>query len=186
MILPLFVRLSLTPALQRPARGLRIAAAVFVVAGFAPSAIALVEAVRTRPPVFAAISYGRALRSVMDRLHVAGPVATLSPQLIAPAGRPIDPRFATGPFFFRSNGLLSPDDERRFVLLSRSAAAAQLAQNAPAAIVTGGEAQWTSGDPALDAALAAVAQRQGWTGIAVPGTPFTLFLPPERRPASFS
>lgn len=181
MILPLFVRLSLTPALRRPPRGLRIAAAVFVVAGLVPSTIALVEAVRTRPPVFAAIAYGRALRSVMDRLHVVGPVATLSPQLIAPAGRPIDPRFATGPFFFRSDGLLSPDDERRFVLVGRANAAAQLSRRPPAAIVTGGEAGWTSGDDRLDAALAAAARRQGWTAVAVPATPFTVFLPPSRR-----
>ncbi|MCM8732525.1 DUF2029 domain-containing protein [Hephaestia sp. GCM10023244] len=181
MILPLFVRLSLTPTLQRPARGLRIAAAVFVVAGLVPSTIALVEAVRTRPPVFAAIAYSGALRSTMDRLHVTGPIATLSPQLIAPTERPIDPRFATGPFFFRSNGLLSSDDERRFTLISRANAAAQLWRCPPAAIVTGGEAGWTSGDYRLDAALAAIARRQGWTATAVPATPFTLFLPPSHR-----
>lgn len=187
MMLPLFVRASLVPAFCRPATGLRIAGAVFVVAGLVPSALALVAAVRTKPPMLAAIHIGRALRSTMDRLHVAGPVATLSPQLVAAAGRPIDPRFATGPFFFRSSGLLPEDQERRFVLVGQADAAAQLSRRPPAAIVTGGEANWTSGDERLDAVLANIASRQGWTPVTVPASPLTLYLPPSparRQPAA--
>lgn len=186
MMLPLFVRASLVPAFCRPATGLRIAGALFVVAGLFPSALALIAAIRTKPPMLAAIDTGCTLRSTMDRLHVAGPVATLSPQLVAAAGRPIDPRFATGPFFFRSTGLLAEDEERRFVLIGRKNAAAQLSQSPPAAIVTGGEANWTSGSDRLDAVLANIAKRQGWTPVAVPASPLMLYLPPSpsrRQPA---
>lgn len=183
MLLPLFVRVSLATRLQKPGKRLGVAMAIFAATGLAPSLLAVADAVRTKPPLLAAIADGRALRETMDRRHITGPVASLSPQLVAATGRPLDPRFATGPFFFRSSGLLSPEDERRFVLLSRATAAAQLAQNAPAAIVIGGESQWTSGDALLDAALAAAAQRQGWTRVMVPQTPFTLFLPPQVRSA---
>ncbi|MGN6269224.1 MAG: ArnT family glycosyltransferase [Sphingomonas sp.] len=176
MLPPLFVRLSLFATIVRPPRGLAAAATLFVVAGIAPSLLALIAASRSGLPLLAAIDDGRALRTAMDRYHVAGPVATLSPQFVPATGRPIDPRFAAGPFFFRSTGLLSAADERRFALVGRATAAAQFEARPPAAIVTGGEGPWTSGDAALDGALAEIAQAQGWRAVAVPGTPFTLHV----------
>jgi hypothetical protein len=181
MLPPLFVRTSrLWPALWSSLRA-RAAVIVFTVAGLAPSLIVLATAMLSGWPLPAAIAEGRALRRAMDRLHVAGPVATLSPQFVPATGRPIDPRFAAGPFFFRSAGLLSAADERRFVLLSRATVAAQFRVHPPAAIVTGGESERTSGDPRLDAALSAVAEAQGWRAIAVPGTPFTLHVDTPQR-----
>jgi 4-amino-4-deoxy-L-arabinose transferase-like glycosyltransferase len=176
MLPPLFVRLSLLATIVRPPRGLAAAATLFVVAGIAPSLLALIAASHSGLPLLAAIDDGRALRTAMDRYHVAGPVATLSPQFVPATERPIDPRFAAGPFFFRSTGLLSTADERRFVLVGRATAAAQLEARPPTAIVTGGEGPWTSGDAALDGALAEIAQAQGWRAVAVPGTPFTLHV----------
>ena len=46
-----------------------------------------------------------------------------------------------------------------------------------AAILTGGEGAWTSGDPTLDVVLAGWAQRNGWRKILVPGGRFTLYAP---------
>lgn len=180
MLVPLFVRLSIMPTLASPAKGLRLAIGVFSVAGIVPSLVAVAMAVSSGPPLVTALEDGRALKAAMDRLGVNGLVATLSPQLVAATGRPIDPRFAAGPFFFRSAGLLSPADERRFTLIGHSAAAAQLAERPPAAILVGGEGAWTSGDPHLDAAMARIAQRRGWRGVAVTGTPLTLYLPDRR------
>ncbi|MGN6279924.1 MAG: ArnT family glycosyltransferase [Sphingomonas sp.] len=180
MLVPLFVRLSIVPAIASPAKALRIAAAIFVAAGVAPSLVALAMAISSGPPLVTAIEDGRALEATMDRLGVTGPIATLSPQLVAATGRPIDPRFAAGPFFFRSTGLLSPGDERRFALLGHASAAAQIAEHPPAAILVGGEGAWTSGDPHLDGAMAMIARQRGWRGIAVTGTPLTLYLPDPR------
>jgi hypothetical protein len=181
MLPPLFVRVSGLQALKRPSRRLRIAAAIFVIAGLAPSLVTLGTATLTGWPLLAAIKDGRALRVAMDREQVAGPIATLSPQFVPATGRPIDPRFATGPFFFRSAGLLSAADERRFGLVSRANVAAQLSAHPPAAILTGGEGPWTSGDAGLDAALAEAARAQGWQAVPVPGTRFLLYVA-SRRP----
>lgn len=176
MLPPLFVRVSrISPFLWSSVRG-RLVAAIVIAAGLAPSCVTLMTATLWGWPLLGAIEDGRALRGEMDRRHVAGPIATLSPQFVPATGRPIDPRFATGPFFFRSTGLLSIADERRFVLINRATAGAQLASRPPAAIVTGGEGGWTSGDSGLDAGLSAIADAQGWQGIAVPGTPFTLYV----------
>jgi hypothetical protein len=173
---PLFVRASWTlPRLWVSIRG-RAATGLFITAGLAPSLVTLGAAILSGWPLLAAVKDGRALRDAMDRLHVVGPIATLSPQFVPATGRPIDARFATGPFFFRSAGLLSPADERRFALVSRATAADQFTLHPPAAIVTGGEGLWTSGDPELDAALSAVARAQGWRAVTVPGTPFTLYI----------
>ena len=183
MLPPLFVRLSLVPALAMPGRSLRAAALVFAVAGLAPSAVTLAKAIDTGPPLLTAMRDGAALRTALDRAGVAGPVATLAPQFVPATGRPIDPRFAAGPFYFRSTGLLSPTVARAFVLLDRSAALAQLSAAPPAAIVTGGEGGWTSGDARLDASLVASAGT-GWRATAVAGTPFTLYVrPPAAAPA---
>jgi len=179
MLPPLFVRASLLAAMVRPPRWLRASTAIFVAAGLAPSLLALVAAARSGLPLLGAIDDGRALRVAMDRQHVAGPVATLSPQFVPATGRPIDPRFAAGPFFFRSTGLLSAADERRFALVSRETAAGQLAAQPPGAIVTGGEGPWTSGDAALDTALGDIARAQGWQATRVSDTPFTLYSRPR-------
>lgn len=176
MLPPLFVRAAqIVPVLWSSIRG-RVAAAIFIAAGLAPSLVTLVAAMLSGWPLLTAIKDGRALRAEMDRLHIDGPIATLSPQFVPATGRPIDPRFATGPFFFRSTGLLSSADERRFALVSRATVAAQFALRPPAAIITGGEGAWTSGDPELDVTLSAVAQAQDWQAVTVPGTPFTLYI----------
>ncbi|TPG21718.1 hypothetical protein EAH87_04535 [Sphingomonas koreensis] len=175
MLPPLFVRASPTIArLWSSIRG-RVAAGLFIAAGLAPSLVTLGIAVHSGWPLLVATRDGRALRDAMDRLHVVGPIATLSPQFVPATGRPIDPRFATGPFFFRSTGLLSAADERRFALVSRATIAAQFTRHPPAAVVTGGKDSWTSGDPGLDTSLSVAAHAQGWQAVTVPGTPFTLY-----------
>jgi hypothetical protein len=179
MLPPLFVRAAWILSHWCSSDRGRLVAGIFIAAGLAPSLLTVGGATVSGWPLLAAIRDGHALRSAMDRLNVAGPIATLSPQFVPATGRPIDPRFATGPFYFRSTGLLSALDERRFALISRATVAAQLDARPPAAIVTGGEGLWTSGDPSLDAALSAAARALGWRATGVPDTRFTLYVRPR-------
>ncbi|TPG15741.1 DUF2029 domain-containing protein [Sphingomonas oligophenolica] len=168
---PLFVALALVWTRQPPARWLRVAMAVFVGAGLAPSLIAIASG----GGMVTAIRDGTAIRTAMDRAGATGAVATLSPAFVPATARAIDPRFATGPFYFRSRGLLSPADERALTLVSRDrAAAAPL----PPTVLTGGEGPWTSGDAALDQLLADRARGAGYRKVAVPGDRFTLWIEP--------
>lgn len=138
MLVPLFVRLGLVWQVRPPARGWRIAAAVFACAGLAPS----VEAVAKGGNLGEGLAVARALRD-----HKG--VATLSPQLLS---RPPDRRFATGPFYFRSRTLLTAPEERALHLISRSRLE-ELTADPPVYVLIGGEGQWSSGDDTLDAGL---------------------------------
>jgi hypothetical protein len=138
MLPPLFVRLALLWERRPPARWERIAFAVFFFAGLAPS---VESAVLTA-------EHGAA----MDQQGVSGMVATLSPQYVAATGRAIDPRFAAGPFYFRSHDLLDPASERTLNLVSaKTLDGAAL----PNAVLVGGDADAEGGDAALEAKLAA-------------------------------
>ncbi|RZM09241.1 MAG: hypothetical protein EOP68_09840 [Sphingomonas sp.] len=93
---------------------------------------------------------GAALGRVLGAAQLDGPVATLSPEMLPMTGRLPDPRFAAGPFYFRSHALLDPAAERRLHVVSRDRAAF-----APGTVIlTGGESAATAGDPALDSAMA--------------------------------
>lgn len=162
---PLFVLL----ALRRPrARGWRIGFALFAAAGLAPS----MAAVSGRPGMTAALLETEALASVSG---LSG-VATLAPQFLPRFAR-ADPRFATGPFYFRSRGLLAADAERRLVLVSRARLAAAFAARPPAAVIVGGEGVWTSGDPSLDGDLERWALTRGWRREPLPASRLRVYRP---------
>jgi len=174
MLPALFVRLALVWHAHPPGKAMRIAAAVFACAGLAPT----IEAVANgRIPMLDAIRDASAVRETLDREHVTGPVATLSPQFLP--GRAIDPRFATGPFYFRSTALLNAGQERQLRLVSH-ARIALLGQ--PPAILTGGEGAWSGGDDRIDAALATYAIREGYRAVPVPDTRFTLYVARRASP----
>lgn len=152
MLPPLFIWLAASWQARPPGRLMRVAFVVFACAGLAPSIEALAKGGGMREAV--------AETAALRRVAVAGPVATLSPQFL-PASMTIDPRFATGPFYFRSQGLIPRWLEGSYTLVSRD----NLAHNfdvpvtgrsdygPPAAILVGGEGKWTSGDDALDRVL---------------------------------
>ncbi|RZM32053.1 MAG: DUF2029 domain-containing protein, partial [Sphingomonas sp.] len=168
MLPALFVRLALVWHAHPPGKAMRIAAVAFACAGLAPT----IEAVASgRIPMLDAMRDASAVRQTLDREHVAGPVATLSPQFLP--GRAIDPRFATGPFYFRSTALLNAGQERQLRLVSH---ARMHLLGQPPAILTGGEGTWSSGDDRIDAALATYAIREGYRAVPVPDTRFTLYV----------
>ena len=155
MLPPLFVRLARAWAVRPPGGGVRIGVAVFAAAGLAPSATALAMAARTGLPMSQAMRDGEAAGRALDDAGAFGPVATLSPQFLAAARRLPDPRFATGPFYFRSRDLLTEEQERRFHLISADRLDGAIL---PATVLLGGEAGWAAGDPALDERLARAAR----------------------------
>ncbi len=170
----LFVRLSLIPP---PSRAWRIAFAVFAAAGIAPSIAALADS--DGLSLTQALRGGRAVGRVLDQHGLAGPIATLSPQILPAANRQPDPAFATGPFYFRSTKLLDATQEHALHLISR----ARMKLDG-STILTGGEGPATSGDASLDQALATAARDAGYEPIPIPGTRFTAFTPPAHTPAS--
>ncbi|RDE04541.1 DUF2029 domain-containing protein [Sphingomonas aracearum] len=155
---PLFVQLALWWQARPPSRAVRVAVVVFAVAGLAPSAEALVRGAAA-PPLAVALADTRAVARAATGLD--GLVVTLSPQFLAGSSTLPDPRFATGPFYFRSHGLLGPDEETRARLVSQDRLDAALVIR-PAAVLAGGEGAWTSGDPALDAAVERWAAAHGY------------------------
>ena len=172
---PLFVRLALVWQRQPPGRGARIAAVIFAIGGLAPSVESVIKATRGIPMI-TVIDQGRALGRVFTEAGGNGPVATLSPQLLPAARLDIDPRFAPGPFYFRSLALLNDVHERRFHLVSRH----RLDAAAPLhAILVGGEAPWMAGETSDDAPLIAYARARHWRRIDVQGGRLTLYLPPR-------
>jgi len=169
---PLFVRLALMWERSPPGRWERIAFVTFFCAGLAPSVEASVLTALHGAPMTNAMTDGARLRAMLDQQGVTGAVATLSPQYVAATGRPIDSRFAAGPFYFRSHDLLDAASERKLNLLSaRNLDAAAL----PQAVLVGGDADAEGGDAALEARLAAVAAPRA-VGIASLNGRFKLYV----------
>lgn len=172
---PLLIRLALVWHRVSPGRGTRIAAVIFAIGGLAPSVEAGLRA-QSGVPMAAVIEQGRALRRIFAAAGGMGPVATLSPQLLPAAGLMIDPRFAPGPFYFRSLNLLDARHERQFHLISRN----RIETAAPLhAILTGGEGAWMAGEAGDDQPLIDYAVAHHWRRFAVPGGQLTLYLPPR-------
>lgn len=167
---PLFVMLAAGWAARPPGMALRAAFTAFALVGVAPTVLALAAG---RPAMLAAVRDGQAIRAAMDRARVAGPVATLSPQFLPATDRLPDARFATGPFFFRSRALALPASPTDLRLVSRGYIACALL---PPAVLIGGEGAWTSGDDGLDRVLERAVASRGYRRIAVPGTPFRLWV----------
>ena len=162
MLPPLFVRAAQLWRRRPPMRLERIVGVVLVCAGLAPSAAAITGG---ESPIAGAMRQSRAVAAALARTGAGhGEVATLSPQFLPGAGLVPDPRFAAGPFFFRSSGLLSPRAEESLHLVSRARiAAAPL----PAIVLVGGEGRWTSGDGQLDAVMEQAARTRGYRPVAV-------------------
>ena len=179
MLPPLFVRLAIGWQSVWPGRQARMALVVFACAGLAPSIEAVVRAL-PGVPMIAAMRQGAAIRAAMDGAMdgagVTGRVATLSPQFLPATGRLPDARFATGPFYFRSHGLLDANGEQAVRVIGKDTLGIHF-RDPPAAILIGGEGTWTSGDPGLDRVLAGWAERNGWRAIPVTGGRFTVFVP---------
>ncbi len=151
---PLFVRLALLWETSPPGRWERIAFVTFFCAGLAPSVEATVLTALHGAPMINAARDGAAIARALDESGVEGNVATLAPQYVPATGRPIDPRFAAGPFYFRSHDLLDAVSEQKLNLIS---AARVTPESLPDIVLVGGDADAEGGDAALEAKLEAAA-----------------------------
>lgn len=104
-------------------------------------------------PLVAAEQRAHALGAELARRGVVGPVASLSPQYVADSGAALDPRFATGPFVFRSGAVLTGPQARSLGVATPTAVPTMFAEQPPAAILTGYEPSWRPGVPSPEAPL---------------------------------
>ncbi len=179
MLPPLFVRLAQLWDERPPSTAVRIAAALFAAVGITPSLIGAAQG----PGLLTASRESRAIRAALDRARETGPVATLAPEFLPATYRLPDPRFATGPFYFRSHALLDTPAESRASLVSEDRLATGLAIR-PEAVLVGGEGRWTGGDPALDAVLERWAVSHGYRPVPVESSRFRLYIDPRAQAAT--
>jgi hypothetical protein len=106
-------------------------------------------------------SLGAALRAQ----HVQGPIATLATQYVPDAEADIDPRFAAGPFLYRTRRFVSAEQAREWRIVTRDEAGT-LAERPPAAIVTG---NYPDVQPAQEMELARQAAALGHVPVARAG-----------------
>jgi hypothetical protein len=122
-----------------------------------------------------------AMRVLMDRHGVTGAVAGLNPELFADAGRSVDPRFVTGPFLFRTIGLMSVEQARRWKVLSRDNLHL-LKAAPPAAIVVTSKNERYKGSAFLRRKVLAAALAAGFTPVGATGGMILMIRKP--RPAN--
>ncbi len=108
-------------------------------AGYVLGDAALGLAHGREPPALALISEAHWIGQTLKTAGREGAIATPSPHAVADSGAPLDPRFATGAFAYRSGNMLSETDLRRLHLASPAALGRFLDEAPPAAIVTGYE-----------------------------------------------
>lgn len=177
---PLFVRLALAWDASPPGRWERIAFVTFACAGLAPSVEAIVLAVRHGAPMQLAVVDGARIATAIDQSGVSGPVATLTPQYLLPTHQMPDRRFVSGPFYFRSHGLLTRDGEQALGLVS---AGTIDPATLPPIVLVGGESLTDSGNPGLEKKLAEAAAPRAVGITRILGGRFTLYFlqPPQPR-----
>lgn len=178
MLPPLFVALAVMLDRADPPRWIARAAPLFVLAGLAPSLVALLPGA---PSLTGAMRESAAIRDALDRASVRGAIATLSPQFLPATGRRADPRFATGPFTFRIRTFIPPEAEAPRHIVTPRTLAAQFDRQPPAAILTGGEGRWTSGDDQLERSLENWARTRGWRAVPLYSERFRLWVPQAAR-----
>ena len=179
MLPPLFVRLAQLWEERPPTAAVRLLAAVFAAIGVAPSLVGAAQG----PGLPTAVRETRAIRAALDRARETGPVATLAPEFLPATYRLPDPRFAAGPFYFRSHALLGTAAESRASLVSEAPRVPGHALR-PEAVLVGGEGRWTGGDPALDTVLERWAVSHGYRAVPVESTRFRLYIDPRAQAAT--
>ena len=109
-----------------------------------------------------------------------GEIATLSPQVVVDSGFPLDPRFAPGPFAYRSGNLLTEARQREFGIVAPATLDRFLTERPPAAIVTGYESRAQFDKIDLDEGLRQFALRNGYRMHQSPFGAAQLFVRPNR------
>jgi hypothetical protein len=158
---------------------------VGMVAGLAQTAMAVGDNIAARhSPVLAVLRDVRVMDGVLTAAGVPGSIATLSPERVVDSALPLDRRFVTGPFLFRTRSVLNDRQARAFHATTVSTLAADLDALPPAALLVGAERERSRAAPrGLDAALADWALARGYRRVALPsGTSLLLRRPCDDHP----
>jgi hypothetical protein len=157
---PLFVLTALLlGADERRPAWLKGVWALSIAAGIVPvAAWAVIAANAGLPPALDAQRRADALGKALRAQHISGPIATLAGQYVPDANADIDPRFAAGPFLYRTREFISAEQAQKWHVVTRDQAGS-LAEHPPAAIVTG---TYPDVQPPQEADLAAQARALGY------------------------
>ncbi len=183
MLPPLFMLLGLALARTRAGATARTALAIGAALGLSPTLTALGVAVRSGSPVVAVQDQAAVMHAVVAAAAITGPIATLSPDRAIDSGLPLDPRFAPGPFVFRSGNLLSSRVARRLRVTIPSTLKRDFVAAPPAAVLVGYERNQRHGDIQVDQALEATAIARGYRRVALPDGTGRLYLRPAGSPS---
>ncbi|RVT43672.1 phospholipid carrier-dependent glycosyltransferase [Sphingobium algorifonticola] len=162
------------------------ALALFMTAGVAETLVAIAPGIAdTKSPLLSAVGDARAVGRAVRASGATGPIVTLAPERVIDSGVSLDPRFATGPFLFRTRDLLTPAERSAFHVVNRANLAEALTRHPPAAIVTGPESAITPAAPqGLDAPLRTFAVAHGYRATPLPSGEGTLFVREQRAKAA--
>lgn len=178
---PLFVSLGLVFERCRPILAWsRMPLLVLALVGLGPSLFGVARAASRGLP---ALGIDARADEIGDRLRAlggAGPIATLAPDRAADSGFALDPRFATGPFVFRSGRLLDRALASELEVVTPQSLASILDAAPPGAILVGYEFRWSVHGHPLDAHLEDYAQRRRWRRIDL-GEDARLYVRPHRH-----
>lgn len=178
---PLFALFALAlSGMGRPGPAWRLALALSVALGLARGVGNLARAIdQGVPPAIVVESIGRELGRSLTALQVRGAIATVHGEHIVDSGHALDPRFAAGPFLFRTRGMLAREDARAWRIATRDRPMSRA--EAPGAFVIGMQPGQELGP---DRWLAAQAARLGYVESA--RVRDLLVCTPPSRPAAAS
>ena len=147
-------------------------------AGVAETAIRMAPNVASADsPILSATMDAHAIGRIVRAAGVTGPIVSLTPERVADSGISLDPRFAAGPFLFRTRNLLTPAQRAAFHVLNGDSVVEGLTRHPPAAIVTGQESAPSPASPhGLESPLIAWAKAQGYSATTLPSGAVTLYL----------
>ena len=120
------------------------------------------------PPALALTAQAHWLGRALAAAPAQGPVATVSPQVVVDSGLPLDPRFASGVFAYRTGDLVPDARQQGLHILSPRTLAHGLDARPPAAIVTGLETPAGVHRRNPDDDLRAYAQARGYARLTSP------------------
>jgi len=171
------------PVRQR--QPLFILLALSLIPGMLPTIKDMAAMARHGSPVLAATQRADWIGRTVRAMTSDDELVTLSPHLALDSGLRLDPRFATGPFVYRTGWLLTPTQARRYNAMI-PVTLGDLDEDPPAAILTGYELGTRNLPMRPDDALITYARRRAYRLVLMPDGIGQLFVrpaPPHSAPA---
>jgi hypothetical protein len=178
----LFTRLGLAPPTEGRSRFERLTAVVMgaglvLSIGYAVASASIARLHRDDWPSFVVTREAHWIGEQLRAARASGAVASLRPEEVLDTGYRLDPRFATGPFVFRTAQNLSADELARLKVVGPQTLGAALDQAPPAGIVVGAV-------PRLDPLMRQAALARSYRREVGPDWHFELYVRPGATASS--